>query len=174
MQMDEGLDTGPVLHRVMLPIDRNETGGSLHDKLAEAGADALMFCIDALARGQPPDPVRQTMQGLSYAPKLKKAEAQINWQEPAQVLERQVRAFNPWPVAWCTISGERTRIWQATHEKLDHDKEPGTVLNANKAGIDIATGEQILRLLDLQRPGGKRISAAQYLNSRNLPGRLDG
>ncbi len=174
MQMDEGLDTGPVLHRVTVPIGESETGGSLHDKLAEAGADALLGCIEALAGGAPPEPVRQAEQGLSYARKLLKAEAQINWQEPAQQLERKVRAFNPWPVAWCTINGERTRIWRAAHEKLDHDKEPGTVLMANKAGIDIATGEQILRLLELQRPGGKRISTAEYLNSRSLPGRLDG
>jgi len=174
MQMDEGLDTGPVLHRVALPIGENETGGSLHDKLAEVGADALLSCIEALARGAPPDPVRQAEQGLSYARKLQKAEAQIGWQEPARQLERRIRAFNPWPVAWCTINGERTRIWRAAHEKLDHDKEPGTVLRADKVGIEIATGEQILRLLELQRPGGKRISAAQYLNSRSLPGRLDG
>ena len=174
MQMDEGLDTGPVLHRVALPIGENETGGSLHDKLAEAGADALLSCIEALARGAPPDPVRQAEQGLSYARKLLKAEARICWQEPARQLERRIRAFNPWPVAWCTINGERTRIWRAAHEKLDLDKEPGTVLRADKAGIEIATGEQILRLLELQRPGGKRISAAQYLNSRSLPGRLDG
>jgi len=174
MQMDEGLDTGPVLHRVTVPISESETGGSLHDKLAEAGAEALLSCIEALARGAPPEPVRQAERGLSYARKLLKAEAQINWREPARQLERQVRAFNPWPVAWCTINGERTRIWRAAHEKLDHDKEPGTVLMANKAGIDIATGEQILRLLELQRPGGKRISTAEYLNSRSLPGRLDG
>jgi methionyl-tRNA formyltransferase len=174
MQMDEGLDTGPVLHRVTLPIDKNETGGSLHDKLAEAGADALLSCIDALAKGAPPEPVRQAEQGLSYARKLLKAEAQISWQEPARRLERRIRAFNPWPVVWCTIKSERTRIWSAAHVKLDHDKEPGTVLKADKAGIEIATGEQILRLLELQRPGGKRMSAAQYLNSRSLPGHLDG
>ena len=174
MQMDEGLDTGPVLHRVILPIGENETGGSLHDKLAKAGSNALLSCIEALTRGAPPVPVGQAEQGLSYAPKLLKAEAQISWQEPAQQLERRVRAFNPWPVVWCTINGERTRIWRATHEKRDHDKEPGTVLKANKAGIEVATGKQILRLLELQRPGGKRISTAEYLNSRSLPGRLDG
>jgi methionyl-tRNA formyltransferase len=174
MQMDEGLDTGPVLHRVTVPIGESETGGSLHDKLAEVGADALLSCIEALASGTPPEPVKQAEQGLSYARKLLKAEAQISWQEPAQQLERQVRAFNPWPVAWCIINGERTRIWRAAYEKRDHDKEPGTVLKANKGGIEIATGEQVLRLLELQRPGGKRISAAEYLNSRSLPGRLDG
>jgi len=174
MQMDEGLDTGQVLHRVTLPIDANETGGSLHDKLAEAGAHALLSCMEALARGEPPEPASQSDQGLSYARKLNKAEAQINWQEPAQQLERRVRAFNPWPVAWCTINGERTRVWSAAHEKRNHNEEPGTVLSSNQEGIEIATGEQVLRLLELQRPGGKRISAAQYLNAHKLPGRLDG
>lgn len=174
MQMDEGLDTGPVLRRVTLPIDSNETGGSLHDKLADAGADALLSCVEALARGTPPEPARQDEEGLSYAQKLRKAEGRINWQEPAQQLERRIRAFNPWPVAWCTINGERTRIWCAAHEKRAHGREPGTVLKANQAGIDIATGEEILRLLELQRPGGKRISAVEYLNSRSLPGRLNG
>ena len=174
MQMDEGLDNGPVVHRVALPIGKNATGGSLHDKLAKAGDDALLSCIEALAGGASPEPVRQTGRGLSYARKLLKAEAQISWQEPAQQLERRVRTFNPWPVGWCTINGERTRIWRAAHEKRDHDDEPGTVLKATKAGIDIATGDQILRLLELQRPGGKRISAADYLNSVTLPGHLDG
>lgn len=174
MQMDEGLDTGPVLNQITLPIGRHETGGSLHDKLAQAGADALLSCIEALARGVPPEPVKQTEQGKRYARKLLKTDAQISWQEPARQLERRVRAFNPWPVVWCTIGQERTRIWRAAHEKRDHGKEPGTVLKANKAGIEIATGEEVLRLLELQRPGRKRVSAAQYLNSRSLPGRLDG
>ncbi len=173
MQMDEGLDTGPVLHRIVLPIETNETGGSLHDKLATSGAEALLSCIDALARGTPPAPVRQSEQGISYARKLLKAEAQIDWHETARQLERRVRAFNPWPVTWCTIDTERTRIWDAIHEKRDHHDPVGTVLKADKTGIEIATGKQILRLLELQPAGGKRISAAEYLNSRTLPGQLD-
>ncbi len=173
MQMDEGLDTGPVLHRVVLPIEKTDTGGSLHDKLATTGAEALLSCVNALASGTPPEPVRQPEQGVSYAHKLLKAEAQLDWHEPAQQLERRVRAFNPWPVAWCNIDTERTRIWHAVHEKRDHHDPAGTVLKANKAGIEVATGEQILRLLELQRPGGKRITATEYLNSRTLPGQLD-
>ncbi len=174
MQMDQGLDTGPVLHRTRQAIGKNETGGTLHDTLAEAGADALLYCVESLASGKPPEAIAQSDQGISYARKLVKAEAQINWQKPAQRLERQVRAFNPWPVAWCTINGERIRIWHATYEKRLHDKEPGTVLNTDKSTIEIACGEHILNLLELQRPGGKRISAPEYLNSKNLTGRLDG
>jgi methionyl-tRNA formyltransferase len=174
MQMDEGLDTGPVLHRSTVPIDREETGGSLHDKLADTGADALLLTIEALARGEPPKPVRQAVQGVSYARKLLKAEAQIDWRQSAQILERRIRAFNPWPVTWCTINGERTRIWRAALEPQAHESRPGTVLRTSKAGIDIATGEQVLRLLELQRPGGKRIVAAEYLNARSVSGCLDG
>jgi methionyl-tRNA formyltransferase len=174
MQMDEGLDTGPVLHRVNLAIASDETSGSLHDKLAETGAEALLSCVEDLASGSPPESVTQTEQGISYARKLSKAEAQISWQEPARQLEQKIRAFNPWPVAWCDINGERTRIWRATLEKRDHTEEPGTVLVADKAVIEIATGNQTLRLHELQRPGGKRISASEYLNSQSLPGRLDG
>ena len=174
MQMDEGLDTGPVLHRSTLSIDRNETGGSLHDKLADTGADALLFCMEALARGSPPKPVRQAVQGVSYARKLLKAEAQIDWGQSAEILERRIRAFNPWPVTWCNINGERTRIWRASHISQAHDSRPGTVLGTSKAGIDIATGNQVLRLLELQRPGGKRMVAADYLNARSVSGCLDG
>lgn len=172
MQMDEGLDTGPVLHRVTLPVGKDETGGSLQQKLAEAGADALLSCIESLAAGAAPKAVCQAKQGVSYARKLLKAEAQISWRKPAELLERRVRAFKPWPVAWCTINGERTRVWRAIHEPLDHNSKPGTILKANKAGIDIATGKQVLRLLELQKPGGKRISAAEYLNAFSLPDRL--
>jgi len=174
MQMDEGLDTGPVLHRSTIPIDRDETGGSLHDKLADTGAEALLSCIEALARGAPPKPVRQAIEGVSYARKLLKAEAQIDWGKSAEILERKIRAFNPWPVTWCNINGERTRIWHAAFEPRAHDNRPGTVLGTSKAGIDIATGNQVLRLLELQRPGGKRMVAAKYLNARSVSGCLDG
>lgn len=174
MQMDEGLDTGPVLHRSTIPIDPDETGGSLHDKLADTGADALLSCIEALARGAPPKPVRQAIEGVSYARKLLKAEAQIDWGQSAEILERKIRAFNPWPVTWCNINGERTRIWRAAFESRHHDSRPGTVLRTSKAGIDIATGKQVLRLLELQRPGGKRMVAAEYLNARSVSGCLDG
>jgi len=173
MQMDEGLDTGPVLHRSKIPIDREETGGTLHDKLADTGAEALLFCIEALARGAPPKPVRQAAQGVSYARKLLKAEAQIDWGQSAQTLERRVRAFNPWPVTWCNINGERTRIWRAAHKPQAHESRPGTVLGTGKAGIDIATGEGVLRLLELQRPGGRRMVAEKYLNARSISGCLD-
>jgi methionyl-tRNA formyltransferase len=174
MQMDEGLDTGPVLKRAIIRLDDEETGGSLHDKLAELGASSLMLCVDKLVDGETLHPVGQSESGVSYARKLEKAEAQIDWSETAVTLERRVRAFNPWPVAWCMIAGERTRIWKSEIIAEQHTSEPGTVLGASKQGIDITTGSEIIRMLELQRPGKRRMSAADYLNAMDLPDRLDG
>jgi len=172
MQMDEGLDTGPVLLRQKIEMDAGETGGSLHDRLAVLGAESLFHCLSALARGKLPEATAQAENGITYARKLQKSEAHIDWSETALVLERRIRAFNPWPVAWCDIDGERTRIWLAAHKRQAHSKAPGTVLGAGKSGIDIATGDQILSLLELQKPGGRRVSAAEYLNANSLPDRL--
>lgn len=173
MQMDEGLDTGPVLKRASIQLDGTETGGSLHDKLAELGASTLLDCVHQLDRGDTLEAEDQPDLGVTYARKLKKAEAQLDWSETAVTLERKIRAFNPWPVAWCMIGGERTRVWKSQTISEKHNSEPGKVLNADKPGIDIATGHQVLRLLELQRPGKRRMSAADYLNAKTLPGQLD-
>jgi len=172
MQMDEGLDTGPVLLRQKIEINVGETGGSLHDRLAVLGAKSLFHCLGALARGELREAAAQAENGITYAHKLQKSEARIDWSEAALVLERRIRAFNPWPVAWCDIDGKRTRIWLAAHKRQAHSKAPGTVLDTGKAGIDIATGDQVLSLLELQKPGGRRVSAAEYLNANSLPDRL--
>jgi methionyl-tRNA formyltransferase len=173
MQMNEGLDTGPVIHRASIALDEEETGGSLHDRLAELGASALLECVHSLSRGAPLKAEPQPDSGITYARKLEKAEAQIDWSEHAETLERRIRAFNPWPVAWCMIGGERTRIWKSCVVSAAHASKPGTVLSTGKNGIDIATGKNVLRLLELQRPGKRRMSAADYLNAKTLPGRLD-
>ena len=173
MQMDEGLDTGPVMHRAGIALDAEETGGSLHDRLAELGACALLECVHKLSRDAPLKAEPQPESGITYARKLDKAEAQIDWSEHAETLERRIRAFNPWPVAWCTVEGERTRIWKSCMVRETHASEPGTVLSTGKSGIDIATGKYVLRLLELQRPGKRRMSAADYLNAKTLPARLD-
>jgi methionyl-tRNA formyltransferase len=172
MQMDSGLDTGPVILRERLPLRGDETGGSVHDQLAALGARALLGCLRRLAAGQDLAPVPQPDSGVSYARKLNKSEAELDWAEPAEVLERRIRAFDPWPVAWCVIGGERTRIWRAARGKRSTDMPPGTVLGAGREGIDVATGRGTLRLLELQPPGKKRMDAADYLNARPLPVRL--
>jgi methionyl-tRNA formyltransferase len=173
MQMDEGLDTGPVIHRASLPLSGAETGGQLHDRLAGMGADALLVPLRALARGESIELTPQSENGVCYAAKLRKSDAQIDWSEPAAVLERRIRAFNPWPVAWCMIGEERTRIWKAVTVPRDHGDEAGTVVKASSTGIDIATGSEILRLLEIQRPGKRRTNAADYLNARSLPAKLN-
>jgi methionyl-tRNA formyltransferase len=174
MQMDEGLDTGPVMARVEIPLHPGETGGSLHDRLAELGASALLDCLRQLAEGRPPTPVPQADLGVSYAAKLDKREARIDWSEPAETLERRIRAFNPWPVTWCMVGPERTRIWSARALMDASGDPPGTVLAADRDGIDVATGRGVLRLLELQRPGKRRTGAADYLNAVSLPACLDG
>jgi methionyl-tRNA formyltransferase len=173
MQMDEGLDTGPVIHRVSITLNDDETGGSLHDRLASLGASALLDCVTRLAGGVLPDARPQADAGVTYARKLEKSEAEIDWSLPATTLERRIRAFNPWPVAWSTVAGERLRVWKSCLPGQSHDSLPGTVLAASKDGIDVATGEKVLRLLELQRPGKRRMSAADYLNAPNIAGSLD-
>jgi methionyl-tRNA formyltransferase len=178
MQIDEGLDTGDVLQTVRIPLDGSETGGSLHDTLAVAGANALLDCVNALAGGKGPTASPQPEEGACYARKLLKSEAQIDWNEPAEVIERRVRAFNPWPVAWCLAGSERLRIWRAevpsAAQGEGHAAIPGTVLGTDRTVIDVATGRGVLRLLELQRPGKRRLNATDFLNAGTLPASLGG
>jgi methionyl-tRNA formyltransferase len=172
MQMDEGLDTGPVIERVAIPLHGTETGGELHDRLSRLGADTLVRCVRSLAENEHVETRAQSTEGVTYAAKLLKSEAEIDWRQPAELLERKIRAFSPWPVAWCQVGGERTRIWEAELIPGRPDVPAGTVLGAGNSGIDVATGKQALRLLQLQPPGKRRMSAADYLNARSLPDTL--
>ncbi|KRG51503.1 methionyl-tRNA formyltransferase [Stenotrophomonas maltophilia] len=166
MQMEAGLDTGPVLLHQELPIAATDTGGQLHDKLAELGAQVLSDGLGLLRAGIKPIARPQPEQGVTYAHKLDKAEAKLDWAQDAGVLARTVRAFNPWPIAEATLAGERVRIHGAVALEADHGQAPGTVLAASRDGIDIACGQGALRLRVLQREGGKAITAADYLNAR--------
>jgi methionyl-tRNA formyltransferase len=166
MQMEAGLDTGPVLLRQHTPIQAGELGGSLHDRLAELGAQVLSDGLGLLRAGLKPIAQPQPEQGVTYAHKLDKAEARLDWSQEAQVLERTVRAFNPWPIAEAQLAGERVRIHGAVALADNQGKAPGTLLAAGREGIDIACGQGALRLRVLQREGGKAITAADYLNAR--------
>jgi methionyl-tRNA formyltransferase len=166
MQMEAGLDTGPVLLRQHTPIQAGELGGSLHDRLAELGAQVLSDGLGLLRAGLKPIAQPQPEQGVTYAHKLDKAEARLDWSQDAQVLERTVRAFNPWPIAEAQLAGERVRIHGAVALADNPGKAPGTLLAAGRDGIDIACGQGALRLRVLQREGGKAITAADYLNAR--------
>ncbi|HDS1102316.1 MULTISPECIES: methionyl-tRNA formyltransferase [Stenotrophomonas] len=166
MQMEAGLDTGAVLLHQELPIAATDTGGQLHDRLAELGAQVLSDGLGLLRAGIKPIARPQPEQGVTYAHKLDKAEAKLDWAQDAGALARTVRAFNPWPIAEATLAGERVRIHGAVALDLAHGQAPGTVLAAGREGIDIACGQGALRLRVLQREGGKAITAADYLNAR--------
>jgi len=166
MQMEAGLDTGPVLLHQSLPIQAGDTGGQLHDRLAELGAQVLSDGLGLLRAGIKPVARPQPEAGVTYAHKLDKAEARLDWGDDAQALARTVRAFNPWPIAEATLAGERVRIHGAIALPDNQGRAPGTLLAASREGIDIACGQGALRLRVLQREGGKAITAADYLNAR--------
>jgi methionyl-tRNA formyltransferase len=171
MQMEKGLDTGPVLLSLETAISPEDTGGSLHDRLASLGADVLGDALKLLRAGMRPMPQPQPTEGVAYAGKLGKEEARLDWSGDASVLERRVRAFQPWPVCEGEVDGERLRIHAARALPLEHGKPPGTVLVAGKVGLDIACGVGALRLLQVQRDGGRAMAIADYLNARTRPGR---
>lgn len=166
MQMEAGLDTGPVLLQRRTPIGRNDTGGSLHDRLAALGAEVLAEGLRRTLAGEQLAATTQPEDGVTYAHKLDKAEAKLDFSRPATALERQVRAFDPWPVAEAEIAGEPLRVWAAHALAIDHHGAPGSVLAAGREGIDLACGEGALRVTALQRAGGRRIAAIDYLNAR--------
>ncbi len=166
MQMEKGLDTGPVLLSQSLPIGDTETGGQLHDRLAALGAQVLADGLGLLRAGIRPVPVPQPEAGVTYAHKLDKAEAKLDWAQPAVVLANKVRAFNPWPMAEAIVAGERLRLHGAIALDEAHDAAPGALLRAGRDGLDVACGEGVLRIRVLQREGGKAITAADYLNGR--------
>jgi methionyl-tRNA formyltransferase len=166
MQMEKGLDTGPVLLSQALEIGANETGGQLHDRLAALGAQVLADGLGLLRAGIRPQPQPQPEAGVTYAHKLDKAEARLDWAQPATVLANKVRAFNPWPMAEATVAGERLRLHGAVALDEAHDATPGSLLRAGRDGLDIACGAGVLRIRTLQREGGKAITAADYLNGR--------
>ncbi len=157
MQMEAGLDTGPVLLREALPITEGDTAASLHDRLAELGARLI---VDAL-RNLPLTPCPQPSDGVTYAAKIDKAESMLDWRLPALQLSRQVRAFNPFPGTLAYLDGTSMKIWKAVPDA--NGGVPGTVLSANKDGIVVACGEGALRLCELQKAGGKRLVAGQFL-----------
>ncbi|WP_226469511.1 methionyl-tRNA formyltransferase [Luteimonas panaciterrae] len=166
MQMEAGLDTGPVLLSQSLAIGEQDTAGQLHDRLAELGAQVLADGLGLLRAGIRPVPRPQPEVGVTYAHKLEKSEAKLDWSLPATTLANKVRAFQPWPVAEAEIAGERLRIHAAIALPLAHGRAPGSVLAAGREGLDIACAEGALRLRTLQREGGKIITAADYLNAR--------
>lgn len=167
MRMEAGLDTGPVLLRATTPIRADDTGGTLHDRLSELGATVLRDGLQRMSRGETLHETPQPAGGATYAHKLAKSEARLDFAAPAIELERKVRAFDPWPVAEAEIAGERVRIWSAAAlPAADGKHAPGAIIAASAHGIDIDCGEGVLRIAGLQRAGGRVIAARDYLNAR--------
>ncbi len=169
MRMDEGLDTGDILLQTETVITQEDTGGSLHDRLALLGADALMDVLSSVLEGglagTPQDPGKAT-----YAHKLEKEEALLDWQKPARQLALRVRALNPWPVCECRYEGQRLRIWAAHALDESHHAAPGDILSADARGIRVACGEGVLEITRLQLPGRRQVSAKEFLNARKVKG----
>ena len=162
MQMDEGLDTGPVLMQERILIAADDNAQSLHDKLARLGGESIVRALLALERGQlRPQP--QPATGASYAAKVQKTEAQIDWQGAASQIERAVRAFNPQPGAYTVLNGETLKIWKTRLDYQAHGK-PGEVISADDRGIVVACGSGGLRIEELQKAGGKRLPAQAFLS----------
>jgi methionyl-tRNA formyltransferase len=170
MQLDEGLDTGPVLLERRRPIGLHDTASDLHDALAELGAAALLEAIDGLTTGKLL-PRAQPAEGVTYAAKIEKSEARIDWNEDAVQLDRKIRAFNPWPMAETHLAGESLRLLRATVADAGaRAAEPGTVLGLADDGLRVACGTGVLAVRELQRAGKRPVSARDFANAMRLAG----
>jgi methionyl-tRNA formyltransferase len=170
MRMDAGLDTGPMLLRERLALPPQMTAAGLHDALAPMGGRLIVEALARLQRGALPEQA-QPAAGMTYAKKLSKEEARLDWSRPAAELARRVRAFNPAPVAWSELEGERVRLWNARAGAGSGSAVPGTVLVADAQGLHIACGEGRLMVTELQRPGGRALDAATALRGWELVGK---
>jgi len=177
MRMEAGLDTGPVLAAREVRIGERETAGSLHDRLAPLGGELLVETLDAIAAGLMLEQA-QSQFGITYADKITKAEALIDWREAATGILRRVRAFNPWPIAETRMNGAQLRVWDAElvpgapaalQSAAAPPPPPGSVVAASSAGIDVACGRGALRLLRLQLAGRKPLAAPEFLKSQRAP-----
>ena len=168
MQMDAGLDTGAMCLVERLPIAPDDTTASLHDKLAALGAEMI---VQALTQAQtaPLPQTPQPLDGITYAHKIAKDEAWLDWSHSAQALERKIRAFTPFPGGAAQYHGETLKIWQAHAQAQAHNAPPGQVLAADAHGVVVACGSGVLCLTQLQRAGGKRLAAGDFLRGFSLP-----
>ena len=163
MQMDAGLDTGDMLLTDVLDIAGDDTTASLHDRLADMGGALVVRALADAQAGQL-QPVKQPETGITYAHKIEKSEAAVDWQQPAEAIGRRVRAFNPFPAASAQLGADVIKLWRATVETSAHSQQAGTVLSADEHGVRVACGQGVLCVTELQRAGGKRLSAADFLH----------
>lgn len=169
MQMVRELDAGDMLHKETCEIGEHETASQLHDRMAQLGAIALAKTLPYIEAGTvKAEPQDESL--VTYAEKLHKSEARIDWSRPADELARKVRGMNAWPVAQTQLNGQALKIWQAQALEFDHQQAPGQVLSNNDKDFDVATGKGVLRLLEVQVPGGKRMSTKDFLNAHDVGG----
>jgi methionyl-tRNA formyltransferase len=174
MQMDAGLDTGPVFCAERVAIAATETAGELHDRLAQTGATMLGNCLDAIL-AEKLQPAAQPAEGATYAGRISKADAVIDWTASATAIDRLIRAYNPWPVAESSYAGEQLRCWRSrVVAEEGSSAPPGTVLTADDKGIRVQAGRGTLQLTEVQAPGRKRVTAAEFANARPLAGAVLG
>ena len=163
MQMDEGLDTGDMLAKTEVPLDPDETGGSLFDKLSRAGAELLIRTLPALEQGTL-TPEKQPLESpTAYARMIRKEDGRIDWNLEAEAIERRIRGLNPWPSAYTELTGKILKIWRAEVLPKESGQTPGTVTEAGKGGFCVQTGKGVLRLLEVQLEGKKRMDAQAFL-----------
>jgi methionyl-tRNA formyltransferase len=166
MQVNEGIDTGDILAQTRYVINPTDTAGDIHAVLADLGAKTLVHTLKQVAAGEAKSRAQNNLIA-TYASKLKKEEAQINWQEPAAYIDRQVRAFNPWPIAYTHLNKDLIKVWEGEVIKAASNQHPaGMVVGANSLGIDIATKQDIFRLLNVQIPGGKPMPVKDFMSAR--------
>ena len=166
MQMEAGLDTGPVYATASIDIGENETAGELHDRLARLGGDLLVQQIERIVSGKCVADAQQESEA-TYAVKIKSADAELDWQQSATELQRAVRAYNPVPGAWTTFQGERLKCWCAEAFEGTGDL-PGRIIDSGAAGVSVACGDGVLRITELQRPGRKRVTSAELADQLDL------
>lgn len=165
MQMDAGMDTGDKLAERSCPIFPNDTAGSLHDRLAQLAPEALLTTLDKLANGKHTSEPQENNQA-TYAGKIKKEDALIDWHKTAKEIDQQIRAFNPWPIAYTQVGDEQLRIFRAQVVAMEHSANPGTILSLDKKGLLIATAENALMIEQIQFPGAKMLTVADWLNAK--------
>jgi methionyl-tRNA formyltransferase len=177
MKMALGLDTGPIIAQETMPIQSLDTTGTLHDRLAAQGARVLIEVLNQLAQGLPTQLQEQNLSGVSYAQKIQKEEAKIVWDQSAKQIDRQIRALNPSPGATTTLNQEIVKIWLS--ENISHQWQqaqtavPGQIISVDEFGITVAGSEGAVRLLEVQKAGAKRTTAAQFVKSVQLkPGQI--
>jgi methionyl-tRNA formyltransferase len=169
MRMEAGLDTGPMLLEVREPIHADDSTGVLHDRLARRGAEALLAALPGIADGSLTAKA-QPVEGVTYAAKISKDEARVDWTKSARDIDRQIRAFNPWPVAETMLRGVQLRVWAAQVGDRQSVASPGTVVGADAQGVEVATGDGVLVLTRVQLAGRKPTSAGEFVRGQALGG----